>query len=247
MVQHNTVEKVNEYANKKNIQTVITFRTQQLLDLWENEFKGQISDGIWENSRRTDWLWNGNVYVQLGEETKVETTSLWRIGRKSFGMTKDLWDIIGDRIISENGFKDEKEAKKAWREIAMAIFNAQVTKEAIELSDKLREEQEKIVKADKESLMEEFKENVDAIDDSGRGTVGSDIVVEIMTDPARYYVRTKSYLLNNISNPGQVIESQINKGNLKQYLTLTEKFIKDYSELVNKFKEESKELAYKIK
>ena len=247
MVQHNTVERANEYVNKKNIQTVITFRTQQLLDLWENEFKGQISDGIWENSHRTDWLWNGTVYVQLGEETKVETTSRWIIGRKTFGMTKGLWDIIGDRIISENDFKNEKEAKKAWREIAMAIFNARVTKEAVELSDKLREEQEKIVKADKESLMEEFKENVDTIDDFGKGIVGRDITVEIMTDPARYFVGTKSYLLNNISNPVQVIESQINKGNLKQYLTLAEKFIKDYSELVNKFKEESKELAYKIK
>lgn len=247
MVQHNTVERANKYVNKNNIQTVITFRTQQLLDLWENEFKGQISDGIWENSHRTDWLWNGSVYVQLGEETKVETTSQWIIGRKTFGMTTGLWDIIGDRIISENGFKNEKEAKKAWREIAMAIFNAQVTKEAIELSDKLREEQEKIVKSDKESLMEEFKENVDTIDDFGKGIVGSDITVEIMTDPARYFVGTKSYLLNNISNPVQVIESQINKGNLKQYLTLAEKFIKDYSELVNKFKEESKELAYKIK
>lgn len=247
MVQHNTVERVNKYVNKNNIQTVITFRTQQLLDLWVNEFKGQISDGMWENSRNTGWLWNRNVYVQLGEETKVETTSQWIIGRKTFGMTKDLWDIIGDRIISENGFKDEKEAKKAWREIAMAIFNAQVTKEAIELSDKLREEQEKIVKSDKESLMEEFKENVDTIDDYGRGIVGSDIVVGIMTDPARYFVKLKDYRLNNIPNPIGAIESHINKGNLKQYLTLAEKFIKDYSELVNKFKEESKELAYKIK
>ena len=153
----NNIEDHNKFVNKGDVKTIITFRTQQLYDLWINEFSGQISDGMWENSRHTEWLWQ-NVWVKLGNETKVEVYSIYRIGRKSFGMTKDLWEVIGDRIIEENGFKDEKEARAAWREIATAIYNAAETKEAREFRDKLAQERKDKIASQKEEMYQEWRE-----------------------------------------------------------------------------------------
>ena len=47
----------------RGFNTVIVFRTQRLLDLFKKEMQGQISDGMWENSRNTDWLWRNAAYV----------------------------------------------------------------------------------------------------------------------------------------------------------------------------------------
>ena len=155
----NNIENANKHVNKSELRTIITFRTQQLYDLWVNEMQGQISDGMWENSRHTDWLWK-NTYVRLGDETKVEVSSKWIIGKKSFGMSKDLWAIIGDRIIAENGFANEKEAKKAWREIAVAIYNASVSKEVEELRKKAEQEKRKNASSQKGALIQEWEEIV---------------------------------------------------------------------------------------
>ena len=77
----NNIENLNRGVDKTELHTIITFRNQQLLDLWVNEMSGQISDGMWENSSNTEWLWR-NVLLRLGEETKVE--SIAPIGRRSF-------------------------------------------------------------------------------------------------------------------------------------------------------------------
>lgn len=151
----NNIEDHNKWVNKGEIQTIITFRTQQLYDLWVNEMCGQISDGMWENARHTDWLWR-NVLVALGDETKVEVTSTWAIGRKSFGMTKDLWDVIGDRILDENGFATEKEAKAAWREIAQAIYNAEATPAAQSISELYKKEKRQKIEDQKDALRAEW-------------------------------------------------------------------------------------------
>lgn len=153
----NNIENANRFVNKGDVRTIITFRTQQLYDLWVNEFSGQISDGMWENSNKTEWLWQ-NVWVRLGNETKVEVRSIWRIGRKSFGMTKDLWDVIGDRIIEENGFANEKEARAAWREIATAIYNAAETKEAREFCDSLAQEKKDKIASQREEMFQEWRD-----------------------------------------------------------------------------------------
>lgn len=153
----NNIENANKLVNKGDVRTIITFRTQQLYDLWVNEFRGQISDGMWENSRHTEWLWQ-NVWIKLGNETKVEVYCTYVIGRKGFGMTKDLWDVIGDRIIEENGFANEKEAKAAWREIATAIHNAAETKEAREFRIQLAQEKENKMNSQKEEMFQEWRE-----------------------------------------------------------------------------------------
>ena len=158
----NSIESLNRGVNKTEIQTIITFRNQQLLDLWVNEMSGQISDGMWENSRNTEWLWR-NVLLRLGEETKVE--SIAPVGRRSFGMNSELWSCVGDRILDENGFESEKDAKKAWAEIAAAIRNAKYSGEVYNVIEEAKEEREKKVKEQWPELLKEWLEA--GIEDSG--------------------------------------------------------------------------------
>lgn len=125
-MKHYNINELNKHQQISKVKTIITFRNEALLDLWEDEMSGQISDGMWENSNHTEWLWR-DVWVRLGEETSVVVDSTWHIGRKSFGMTKDLWECIGDRLYGEDSpFKTEKDVRAAWREIANAIYNAHV-------------------------------------------------------------------------------------------------------------------------
>ena len=151
----NNIENLNKGVNKTEIRTIITFRNQQLLDLWVNEMSGQISDGMWENSRNTEWLWR-DVFLRLGEETKVETIGI--VGRRSFGMNSELWSVIGDRIMDENGFETEKDAKKAWAEIAAAIRNAEYSREVYNVIEEAKEEREKKAKEQWPELLKEWLE-----------------------------------------------------------------------------------------
>ena len=151
----NNIEDLNRRVNKTELHTIITFRNQQLLDLWVNEMSGQISDGMWENSRNTEWLWR-NVLLRLGEETKVE--SIAPIGRRSFGMTSELWSCVGDRILDENGFETEKDAKEAWAEIAAAIRNAEYSREVYNVIEEAKEERDRKVKEQWPELLKEWLE-----------------------------------------------------------------------------------------
>lgn len=103
--------------------TVIVFRTQRLLDLFKKEMQGQISDGMWENSRNTEWLWR-NVACVLGNETRVIVAYRFLIGKKNFMINSTLWDCIGERILKELEYSSKKEVYADWREIAEAIRNA---------------------------------------------------------------------------------------------------------------------------
>ena len=107
----------------RGFNTVIVFRTQRLLDLFKKEMQGQISDGMWENSRNTDWLWR-NVACVLGDETRVVVSYRFLIGKKDFMIGSTLWDCIGERILKELEYSSKKEVYADWREIAEAIRNA---------------------------------------------------------------------------------------------------------------------------
>ena len=242
-VKHRTVEEHNKYVDKSNVQTVITFRTQQLLDLWLNEFEGQISDGEWENCRKTDWLWNNKVWLQLGDKTKVEVRYNWMIGRKRFGMVQELWDAVGNRIIGENGFVDEKEAKKAWREIAVAIYEAVVSDECIKLIDELKAEASKADAEQKAEMLDEFKSVCDSIDEFGRGKVGEYITVRMNTQPKRFSVSVDSYRVPMHNKMSHSVEC----GHLKSYIEKCQNFIKAYNKLESEFSESIKEHLYKTK
>lgn len=112
---------INNSTSRFN--TVIVFRTQRLLDLFKKEMQGQISDGMWENSRDTDWLWRNAAYV-LGNETRVVVSYSFVIGKKNFMINSALWDCIGERILKELEYSSKKEVYADWREIAEAIRNA---------------------------------------------------------------------------------------------------------------------------
>ena len=103
--------------------TVIVFRTQRLLDLFKKVMLGQISNGMWENSRDTDWLWRNAAYV-LGDETRVVVSYRFLIEKKNFMINSSLWDCIGERILRELEYSSKKEVYADWREIAEAICNA---------------------------------------------------------------------------------------------------------------------------
>ena len=155
-MEHVDITKVNKWVDKAQVKVILTLRNQDLLDLWREEFIGQISDGMWENSRRTEWIWR-NVWVRFGDETKVEVMYASCIGSRSFGMSKFLWDCIGDRLYGENTpFKTEKEARAAWREIATAIYNATETKEARDLCIQLSQEKQRAVADKKVDLLKEW-------------------------------------------------------------------------------------------
>lgn len=106
-----------------------SFRTQEQMDLWINEMQGQISDGRWENSRYTDWLWKGYDLYMVDPDQATQLTLLgggYGPRRTSFGMSKsDLVDYISDRVYTENGFEydDFRSLKAAWKEIQEAIKN----------------------------------------------------------------------------------------------------------------------------
>ena len=153
----NNIENANKFVNKCDVKTIITFRTQQLFDLWVNEMSGQISDGMWENSSRTEWLWR-NVILRLGNETKVEVLGHYVVGRKSFGMNGELWSVIGDRIMDENGFATEKEAKAAWREIAQAIANPLVSEELVSIGKEAQEARTNNIKSQIKGLLDEWEQ-----------------------------------------------------------------------------------------
>lgn len=154
--QINNIENHNQRVAKHNTRIVFVFRNQQLLDLWINEMQGQISDGMWENSRKTEWLWRNEIVYRFGDKTQLLVDSLWMVGKKNFFMTKDLWECIGDRIMDENGFATEKEAKAAWRELAMAIYTPELSPEPEAIAHKYRDMREKNVKSQIDTLKQEW-------------------------------------------------------------------------------------------
>ena len=164
----------------KGFNTVIVFRTQRLLDLFKKEMQGQISDGMWENSRNTDWLWR-NVACVLGDETRVVVSYRFLIGKKNFMINSSLWDCIGERILKELEYSSKKEVYADWREIAEAICNAR------EMNDEERKTYvydceargkniEKALKQKTKEVLSELikrvgEENVDVVTDGSAFTV----------------------------------------------------------------------------
>lgn len=222
---------VNKHVRLADVRTVITFRTQQLLDLWENEMAGQISDGMWENSRNTEWLWR-NVYLRLGDKTKVVSAFSYDRKRTSFPLTKDLWEIVGDRIMAESGFRNRTEASAAWREIANAIANWQVDNKLVESV----REMGKLVEKDTQARMTaEADALIDELRTESGGTLvratSSELWVNGTIDDRYWSLRAK---LNGntgywvFSSP---IELRVPEGELKTGLEKARAFLRDIKEI----------------
>lgn len=104
--------------------TVMVFRNQQLMDLWINEMREQIMHGLLK-AKNSNWLYFNTAHI-LGDKTEVIVDSTYRIGRKTFILTKNDWECMETRVMEENGFANKKEAVKAWKEILRAIQNARL-------------------------------------------------------------------------------------------------------------------------
>lgn len=107
-----------------SVKRIIIFSNQNLLDLFRNEIEGQISDGYWENSRGTNWMWEGKTLYMLGDKTEVYVQGFYGFRKMDFHINKELKEIIGKRATDEAGFSSIKEMAAAWNEIADAIKNA---------------------------------------------------------------------------------------------------------------------------
>ena len=142
---------------------VWSFRTQEQMDLWINEMQGQISDGAWESSTGTDWLWKGQDMCTVNPEKPTTLLYLgswgWNRRRTTFGMSKaNLVDYIEDRVYTQNGFEhgDFKALKSAWAEIQEAIKNAKEAGYASALYKELVEKPRAYNKALKEAKTQEI-------------------------------------------------------------------------------------------
>ena len=173
---------INNSTSRFN--TVIIFRTQRLLDLFKKEMQGQISDGMWENSRNTDWLWRNVAYV-LGNETRVVVSYRFLIGKKNFMINSSLWDCIGERILKELEYSSKKEVYADWREIAEAIRNAR------EMNDEERKTYVDDCEARGKNIEEALKQKIKEVLSELIKRVGEENVQEVtekqvhVTDPEK--------------------------------------------------------------
>ena len=79
-------------------QCVFHFRNKASADLWEEECAGQISDGMWENSSNTGWIFWANIPSVVDGTTKI--TGPMPEVRRSFNFTsQDLLDAVGDQML----------------------------------------------------------------------------------------------------------------------------------------------------
>lgn len=206
------------YVKASNVKTVITFRTQQLLDLWLNEMQGQISDGMWENSRGTEWIWRG-TYFQLGDTTKVETIN-YGPKKTSYPLSKELYSCIEDRVLEENGFESFGELKAAWKEINDAIKNysnhfSDSTVEHLNKVRKIQEEQDakacEKLKAEAEAL---------TLDVPGCSITVSGTDFRVLCKYGYSIIRGNFNVVTNVfSIEGNVGTHCIEPGNLQQFIT----------------------------
>lgn len=88
---------------------VFTFKSQAMKDLWDEELRGQITDGHWENQVTTADLFWYDVPTKVGGSTSLKG-KIPNGAHKNFNFAdKPLLDAVGDRML-EIVRKHEKEA-----------------------------------------------------------------------------------------------------------------------------------------
>jgi len=139
-------------ADAKKATTKIYFADQKLLNLWENEISGQLSDGAWENTPKTEWLWRDSVVLK-GSKNEIVIDSSVRIGKQNYGW-KQLLDIpeIKQRMIVGNGFANEGELKRA-----LSIMTTMIKQPRVDSSIyKEKQNQENLEKEQAAARIDEF-------------------------------------------------------------------------------------------
>lgn len=195
------METTNKIGIRKaiNCQTLIVFNNETKLKFWKGEMVGQISDGMWENSRNTDWLWRNCLAVVILDGTIPEgvyVSSTYTIGRKTYPWFKQLEEIIE---YHKYGFDNIREAKTMWKSIADMISNPQLKPEYITLFNNWgKSEQKKLIDKIPAKLLELGFEQVE------NEVWGTEYRRVIYADP---------------SNSDKTVEFKISAAHLKKYNT----------------------------
>jgi hypothetical protein len=87
-----------QYLAQQGEKETFTFRNQALMDLWNNVFVGQISDGMWEDDSNSGWQYWSSVQTRLGSKTTLGTQGL-PIGVKSGFAFNRLIPEVGDEML----------------------------------------------------------------------------------------------------------------------------------------------------
>lgn len=78
----------------------ITFQTRVQAALWKFEIQGQISDGMWENTKPHDhykfWC---SLDARVGEDLGVSHPQMWTKIKDNYSLTK-LVEYVGDRMMN---------------------------------------------------------------------------------------------------------------------------------------------------
>jgi hypothetical protein len=116
----------NEYIERQmgenGKKQTFQFRNAILMELWEYELRGQISDGLWENTANTGWVYWCSVKPMIGPETRLLQPVGYRI-KTNFQFTR-LIKYIGDRMLDIVRKYEPNATEKDLRKYLNEIKNA---------------------------------------------------------------------------------------------------------------------------
>jgi len=87
-----------QYLAQQGGKETFTFRNQALMDLWNNVFVGQISDGMWEDDSNSGWQYWSSVQTRLGSKTTLSTQWLPSGVKNGFAFNR-LIPVVGDYML----------------------------------------------------------------------------------------------------------------------------------------------------
>lgn len=94
-----TIDKFKLVLENRESRGTIYFRNFTQKVLWDNELSGQISDGMWENSRNSNWEFWCSLETEVDmRNPRVDARTN---GRTNFNLASpQLLEIVGDRMLA---------------------------------------------------------------------------------------------------------------------------------------------------
>lgn len=78
----------------------ITFQNMAQLALWLHQLTGQMSDGMWENTKPHDhWKFWGQLETEIGKDLKVTTDRPWECKKVGYDFAK-LIEYVGAEMLA---------------------------------------------------------------------------------------------------------------------------------------------------
>jgi hypothetical protein len=93
----------------------ITFPNRSCLALWTCEILGQMSDGLWENSKPHDhWQFWSDLEPRIADDCKVVTDEAWKCRKTGYNLTS-LLEYVGDRMLAVGRMACITDDQSIWR------------------------------------------------------------------------------------------------------------------------------------